>query len=155
MAFQISGVDAAPFRDLYGLSDEDLAVRGVKRYAVDETPGFPDRIEMRDAAVGETVLLVNYVHQPAETPYRASHAIFIREGAEDKYVVRDEVPDVLRARKLSLRAFDGAHMMVEAALVDGDEVEHAIEGFFRNPAISYIHIHFAARGCFAGLAERA
>ena len=28
------------------------------------------------------MLLLNYVHQPADTPYKASHAIFVREGAE-------------------------------------------------------------------------
>ena len=75
MSFRITGLSSEPFRPLYGLSDEELARRGVKRYIVDHTPGFPDRVEMRDAEVGERVLLLNHVCQPANTPYRASHAI--------------------------------------------------------------------------------
>ncbi|MEJ1938605.1 DUF1203 domain-containing protein, partial [Nostoc sp. NIES-2111] len=80
MAFRITGLSPEPFRHLFGLSDDDLMRHGVKRYVVDTSPGYPDRIEMRDAAPGETVLLLNHVCQPADTPYRASHAIFVREG---------------------------------------------------------------------------
>ena len=82
MSFRITGLDPAPFRRLYGLSGVELARLGVKRATADTKPGFPDRVEMRDAEPGESVLLLNYVHQPAKTPYRASHAIFVREGAE-------------------------------------------------------------------------
>ena len=75
MAFRVSGLSPEPFRHLYGLSDQELAQRGVKRCIADKQPGFPDRIEMLDASAGETLLLVNHVCQPAATPYRASHAI--------------------------------------------------------------------------------
>ncbi|MFO1133574.1 MAG: DUF1203 domain-containing protein, partial [Hyphomicrobiales bacterium] len=85
MAFRITGLSPEPFRHLFGLPDEQLRRLGVRRYVVDKTPGFPDRIEMRDAEVGETVLLLNHVCQPADTPYRASHAIFVREGAVESY----------------------------------------------------------------------
>jgi hypothetical protein len=72
----------------------------VKRCRVDAKPGFPDRVEMRDAEPGESMLLLNYVHQPADTPYKASHAIFVREGAERAYVGVDEAPECLRGRML-------------------------------------------------------
>lgn len=78
MTFRIAGLDPAPFRHLYGLSEEELARAGTRRCLVDTMPGFPDRIELRDLTPGEHALLVNYVHQPADTPYRASHAIFVR-----------------------------------------------------------------------------
>ena len=81
MSFRIIGLDPAPFLHLYGLSDAELADYGVKRYVADTKPGFPDRIEMREGEPGETFLLLNHVCQPAETPYRATHAIFVREGA--------------------------------------------------------------------------
>ena len=54
MSFQITGLDAAPFRRFYGLSDEELQSFGVKRFIADEKPGFPDRIEMRDVEQGAT-----------------------------------------------------------------------------------------------------
>src|SRR5579862_6370865 len=116
MHFRISGLDAAPFRHLYGLSDEALAAAGAKRVVVDAKPGFPERIEVRDLDPGETAILLNYVHQPAQTPYRASHAIFIREGAERRYVGMDEVPEVIRIRPISLRAFNTDGEMVDADL---------------------------------------
>jgi hypothetical protein len=155
MAFRISGLSPEPFRHLYGLSDAELAAHGVKRYVVDKAPGFPDRIEMRDAEPGETVLLLNHVSQPADTPYRATHAIFVREGADKTYDRVDEIPDVLRLRLMSLRAFDKAGMMLDADVVEGKEIEGVIERFFANPDIDYIHAHNAKRGCYAGRIDRA
>ncbi len=155
MSFRISGLDPAPFRRLYGLSDDALARFGAQRYKVDSKPGFPDRVEMRDLDPGETALLLNYVHQPAETPYKASHAIFVREGAVDRFDAVDQIPDVIRARAISLRAFNGAGEMVDADLVDGREIEPLIERFLANPDVAYLQAHYAKRGCYAGRIERA
>ena len=96
MSYRVTGIDPAPFRHLYGLSDEALASHGVIRYIVDARPGYPDRVELRDLEIGESVLLLNYTHQPAATPYRASHAIFVREGAERAADVIGELPPVLQ-----------------------------------------------------------
>ena len=101
MSFQITGLAAAPFRRFYGLSDDELQSLGVKRLIADASPGFPDRIELRDVEQGEALLLLNYLHQPADTPYRASHAIFVREWAETPYRAVDKIPDVLRIRPIS------------------------------------------------------
>ena len=155
MAFRISGLSAEPFRHLYGLSDAELAKQGVKRYVVDTPTGYPDRVEMRDASPGETVLLLNHVSQPADTPYRASHAIFVREGAEKTYNRIDEVPPVIRLRLMSLRAFDKNGMMLDADVVEGKEIESVIERFFGNPDVDYIHAHNARRGCYSGRIDRA
>ncbi|SCZ12389.1 DUF1203 domain-containing protein [Microvirga guangxiensis] len=155
MDFRIVGLSPEPFRHLYGVSEQDLAIHGVIRYLADECPGYPDRVEMREARVGETLLLLNHVCQPAETPYRATHAIFVREGAEDTYDRVNEVPEVMRLRLLSLRAFDAAGMMLDADIVDGKEIEGLIERLFANPQVNYIHAHYARRGCFSGRIERA
>lgn len=155
MSFRITGLSPEPFRALYGLSDEALAAHGVKRYTADKKPGFPDRIEVRDAEPGETLLLLNYMHQPANNPYRASHAIFVREGAEAAYDRVDEVPEVMRLRPLSMRAFDREDAMVDADIVDGREIEGLIERFFENPQVTYIHAHYAKRGCYAARIVRA
>ena len=155
MSFRITGLSSEPFRPLYGLSDEELARRGVKRYIVDHTPGFPDRVEMRDAEVGERVLLLNHVCQPANTPYRASHAIFVREGAEHSYDEVDQVPQVMRGRLLSLRAYDAAGMMLDADVVDGGQIEGVITRLFQSPQVAYIHAHNAKRGCYSGRIDRA
>ena len=109
---------------------------------------------MRDAAVGETVLLLNHTSQPADTPYRATHAIFVREGASNRYDTTGEVPEVMRMRLLSLRAFDAEAMMLDADVVPGSDVEHAIERMFAAPAVSYIHVHNAKQGCYSGRIDR-
>ncbi len=155
MSFRIIGLDPAPFRHFYGLPDDALAAHGVQRHVADAKPGFPDRVEVRDAEPGETLLLLNYTHQPADTPYRASHAIYIREGAERAYDTIDEVPEPLRVRLISLRAFDGDHQMVDADVAAGQELESVIERFFANPGVRYLHAHYATRGCYAARIERA
>lgn len=120
----------------------------------DEAPGFPDRIEMRDAKPGETLLLFNHVSQPENTPYWAFHAIFILEGARDTYVGLNEVPPVMFTRLLSLRAFDAAGMMVDADLAKGHDIAATIERFFENSQIAYIHALNALRGCCSGRIDR-
>ncbi|GAB2510632.1 DUF1203 domain-containing protein [Lysobacter humi (ex Lee et al. 2017)] len=155
MAYRIRGLDPAPFRHLYGLDDAALATHGARRVRVDRAPGVPDRIELRDLAPGETALLVNHVHQPAPTPYRASHAVYVREGADAAVEAVDIVPEVLRRRRLSLRAFDAMHMMVDGRLVDGLQLHETLPAMLAATEVAYVHVHFAAHGCYAALAERA
>lgn len=155
MSFRILGLDPEPFRRLYGLCDEELARLGVQRHAVDKKPGFPDRVEMRDLDPGETALLLNYVHQPAETPYKASHAIFVREGAEARFEAVGRIPDVLLVRPISLRAFNASGEMIDADLAQGREIEPLIERLLAGPRVAYLHAHYAKRGCYAGRIERA
>ena len=155
MSFRITGLDAAPFRRFYGLSDEELRGFGVKRLIAESKPGFPDRIELRDVEQGEALLLLNYLHQPGDTPYKASHAIFVREWAETPYRAMDEIPDVLRIRPISLRAFDASGDMVDADLISGDGLKPAIERLFANSEAAYIHAHYAKRGCYAARIDRA
>jgi hypothetical protein len=155
MSFRITGLSSEPFQHLFGLPDDKLAEHGVRRYVADAVPGYPCRIEMRDAEPGETLLLLNHVCQPAETPYRASHAVFVREGATDRYDEVDLVPDVMRVRLLSLRAYDAEGMMLDADVVEGDKIEPLIAKMFANPDTSYIHAHNAKRGCYSGRIDRA
>lgn len=154
-SFRITGLSPQPFRHLFGLPDDALAAQGARRYVVDEMPGFPDRIEMRDLEPGETVLLVNHMHQPGASPYRSSHAVFVGEASAVPFDAVDRVPDVLRRRVLSLRGFDAADMIVDADLVDGQAIEGLIARLLDNPDITYIHAHYAKRGCYAGLIRRA
>ena len=155
MTFRIKGLPVDPFRHLFGLSDEELARHGAQRLVADKTPGFPDRVELRDADPGETLLLLNFTHQPADNPYRASHAIFVLEGAREIFDKVGEVPAAMRKRLLSLRAFDAADMMVEAEVIDGRIVEEGIARLLAVPEVSYIHAHYATRGCYAARIERA
>lgn len=154
MNFRVTGLSSEPFNHLFGQPDAVLAAKGVKRYVADKKPGFPDRIEMRDGEPGETFLLLNHTCQPVDSPYRATHAIFVREGATNTYDAVNEVPEVMRIRLLSLRAFDGHGMMLDADVVEGAVVETIINRFFSNPLVDYIHVHNAKRGCYSGRIDR-
>lgn len=155
MSFRITGLDPAPFVPLYGLSDADLAARGVERLQVTHAPGYPDRIEMRDAQPGETVLLMNYEHQPAATPYRASHAIYVREGATEAVELVDAVPPALHGRPISLRAFDASGRLIAADLARGSDIADPVARLFDNAQVAYLHAHYATHGCYAARIDRA
>ena len=139
MSFRITGLSPAPFRHLVGLFDAELQRHGAQRCAVDSPTGFPDRIELCDCVPGETVLLLNYMRQPADTPYRASHAIFVREGATAPYDAVDVVPTSLQSPLLSLRAFTAAHGMVDADAIDGADPGPAIDRLLGDPRVAYVH----------------
>ncbi len=154
MSFHIVGLSPEPYVSLYGLSDAALREKGVVRRIVDTSPGYPERIELRDADVGESVLLLNHTYQPALSPYHGRHAIFIREGARKAAQFTNEVPEVMGRRTLSLRAFNAEHCIVEADLVAGTEADGAINRLFALPNVAYLHAHYAKYGCFAARIDR-
>jgi len=67
----------------------------------------------------------------------------------------NEIPEQLRKRMLAVRSFDANGMMVDNRLVDGQELEPVIENLFTPSNVAYLHIHFAAAGCYAAKVERA
>ena len=154
MTYIVKGLDPAPYRHLFGLSDEQLAARGVVRMSVTEKSSFPCRVSLTDRVVGERVLLINHVSHEVANPYRASHAIFIAEEAKAAAEFIDQVPPVFARRILSLRGFDKDGMMADAILSAPGEGEQGILELFANPAIHMIHAHNAVRGCFSARIER-
>jgi hypothetical protein len=154
MHYRIAGLSPAPFRPLYGLDDATLGQRAMRRYRVDATPGFPCRITLEDLPAGTQAILTNYEHQPADSPYRASGPIFVREGAEQLALFEDRVPEVLARRILSLRGYDAAGYIQAAEVVDGGALEAAIERCFAQDDVAYLHVHFAGRGCYAARIDR-
>lgn len=155
MNFRITGLQAERFAHLFALSDADLAAHGaVRRIADERTPGYPCRISLTDSRPGDELLLVNYEHHAVESPYRMRFAIYVRRG-EETYDHIGDVPQQLRIRTLAVRAFDAQGMMVGWELVEGRELEAAIERLFANERAAYLHVHFAAPGCYAARVERA
>ena len=155
MTYRILGLDPAPFAGLFGKSDAALAALGARRMIAHAKSGFPDRVELRDAEPGEAVILVNFEHQPAATPFRASHAIFVIEGARTRFDRVGDLPPVMATRVMSLRAFDADGMMTDAALASGAELEPSIERLLDAPDVAYLQAHYATRGCYAARIERA
>ncbi|ADO43922.1 DUF1203 domain-containing protein [Ketogulonicigenium vulgare] len=155
MPFQIEGLDPADFAPLFTLSDSALQRMNARRVVVDAHPGTPCRISLTDAAIGETVLLINYEHQPAHTPFQSRHAIFVRAGIAQARPEVGTVPPSLLTRLISLRGFDVDDMMIAADVVPGHDLAAALAEVFENADVSYVHLHYAKQGCFAARARRA
>jgi hypothetical protein len=154
MSFCIRGLPSEQFAHLFDLSDEELASRGaIRRVADDRTPGYPCRVSLTDSREGDELLLVNYEHHDVQSPYRMRFAIYVRKG-EESYHAINEVPEQLRIRTLAVRAFDNLGMMIGWELVDGKDLEAAIERLLASPQAAYLHIHYAAPGCYAARVER-
>jgi len=153
--FQLLGLDESQFAGLFELDDGQLARRGILRRFADESPGFPCRISLQDAAVGEELLLLSFLHQPAGSPYRACGPIFVRRGARQARLGPGEVPGYVSGRLISLRAYDSADLMIAAEVCEGVDVAAWLEAQFADRAVAYVHLHNARPGCFACRVERA
>lgn len=154
-SFQFVALPAERFAPLFELSDAELAALGARRMIVDGKPGFPCRVSLVDAEIGETVVLLSYAHHDVDTPYRASGPIFVRRGAATARLAAGEIPGLLGHRQLSLRAYDRAAMMVASEVVEGRDLETAIRRFFADRRVDYLHVHNAKPGCFNCRVERA
>ncbi len=154
MDFRITGLSPAPFAPLFSMTDAELARHRALRRVCDEKPGFPCRVSLADAEPGEEVLLVNYEHLPVDSPYRASHAIYVRVAAKEPFDAVNEVPEALLGRLLAVRAYDAGGLMVAADIVEGREAFPLIQRFLANKDVEYLHAHFARRGCFAARIDR-
>ena len=154
MGFRITGLPAERFSHLFALSDAELAEQGAVRQIADaRDPGYPCRISLTDSKPGDELVLVNYEHHAVDSPYRMRFAIYVRKG-EETYDMVDEVPQQLRLRTLAVRAFDANAMMAGWELVEGRDLEATIERQFANPRVAYLHVHYAAPGCYAARVER-
>jgi len=154
MSFRITGLPADRFAHLFELSDQELAAQdAVRRIADQRTPGYPCRVSLTDSRAGDELLLVNYEHHAVASPYRMRFAIYIRRG-ETTYDAVDAVPEQLRIRQLAVRSFNADAMMLGWELVGGRDLEAAIERLLANSDAAYLHIHFAAPGCYAARVER-
>ena len=154
-SFRLLGIDHEQFEPLFLLSDEQLDELGAKRRIATESPGYPCRISLQDASVGEELLLLPYLHQPGASPYRASGPIFVRRGAKQRSLGVGEIPSYVSSRLMSVRAYDAAHMMVAAGVCEGVDTAQEIGKYFRNDQVDYIHLHNAKRGCFSCQVVRA
>ena len=147
-SFQIVALERERFSHLLGASDTDLAASGARWVVVDGNPGYPCRVSLEDAEVGERALAIPFMHHDVDSPYRASGPIFIRETASTRRLAVNEVPRMLERRELSVRAYSEEAMMVAAKVVNGLDLRDAIPELLAMPEVEYLHVHNAGPGCF-------
>jgi len=153
-SFQLVALSAAPFTPLFSLSEAELSEIHAQRVVATSKPGYPCRVSLDDAEIGEELLLLPYAHQPAASPYRASGPIFVRKGARQAVVEPGVVPAYVTRRLMSVRAYDAAGWMTDAAVCPGAQAAAEIERLFEDARVAYIHLHNANRGCFSCAVRR-
>jgi len=138
--FFVAGIDPAH-------ADRLRAAGGID-YIADSKPGFPCRQCLRDAEIGDEMILVSFDPFEESSPYRSASPIFLHRRPCTTFDA-DDLPEQLTCRNLSVRGFDRAAMMQDGVVIDGRDLHATIEDLFTNPAIEYLHVHNAGRGCWA------
>jgi hypothetical protein len=59
-----------------------------------------------------------------------------------------------RKRMLSVRAYDGEHMMVNFATLQGEGLVEKAKQLLDDERVGYLHVHYSGPGCFAVRVER-
>jgi len=154
MGYRIEGLDPELFERYRVRRYEQIASMNAERVIADEDFGYPCRVTLEDVSIGESLILLNFEHQPAASPYQSRHAIFISESADKAAIIDNTLPLQLRNRLLSIRAFDVNGKMLDADVVDGVGAEPLISRMLAASTTAYLHIHFAKRGCFAARVDR-
>ena len=149
MDFRITGLSPEPFKPLVDLDDIALAGLGARRTIADDAKSFPCRVSLAHATLEEELILLSFEHQNAHSPYRATGPIFVRKSATVAFDAVNVIPEPVRARLLSVRAYDTQDLIVIADVVDGKDVEALIASFFQREDVAYLHVHYARRGCYA------
>ena len=152
--FTVRGLSPESFQALFDLSNEELEKRRARRLIADNKPGFPCRVSLQDAEPGEEVILTNFVHLDSQSPFHSTHAIYVRKGATTAAPYRDRLPEMLRSRLLSIRAFGANNMLLSADVVEGERADQVIQKLVEDSSIRFLHVHFAKKGCYTCRVDR-
>jgi hypothetical protein len=153
-SFRIVGLPLAKFTPLFSLSESELEQKGARRLIVDAKPGFPCRVSLEEAELGERVILLPFTHQPTDSPCRASGPIFVREKVKEAALAPGEIPEVVRGGLISVRAYDDQGMMLDSEVCEGGKLQDQIDKFFSNTRVNYLHLHNARASCYSCRVER-
>ena len=131
------------------LADDPSAVRVV----ADAPHAYPCRRCLRDAELGESLLLLGYDPFLGASPYAGRGPIYVHERDCEPFD-GDGVPEQLTRRLLSVRAYDERHMLVDADVTEGEHLHDVARRLLGGEA-AYLHVHNARPGCYAARIDRA
>jgi hypothetical protein len=146
--FLIEAINNNETNHLFALSKSDRDKINAIQIKVDQYPGFPCRVSLEDAQIGESIIALPYIHHDVKSPYYSSGPIFVRKNIKTAQLKTNEVPNFLSHRFLSVRAYNNEAMMIDAATTQGTALKSLIQKFFANVSVSYLHIHNANPGCY-------
>lgn len=152
--FKLEALNYLDFEYLNDLSETELAENHIKKIIADKFPGFPCRVTLEDAAIGETVFLLNYDFHNVNSPYRASGPVFVRANQLTKKYAQNEIPVMFNHRLLSIRGYNKEAMMIFADVCEGRFLKNKLSQMLENQEIEYIHLHNAKPGCYNCVVKR-
>jgi hypothetical protein len=153
-SFRLVGLDADNFEPFFAMSVDELAALGAHRVVADESFGFPCRVSLVDADVGDELLLLPFEHLSARSPYRASGPVYVRARARRAVLEPGVIPPYVTRRLMSVRAYDASDMMVAGEVCEGVDVHAMLDRLLADGVVAFIHLHNAKRGCFSCRVER-
>lgn len=154
MNFQVKALAKELFQPFFTMDDAQLASHGARRVIADKPLGYPCRVSLRDAAVGERLILLPFKHHQVDSPYQASGPIFVREKSEAAALAMNQLPEEMKSRLMSVRAYDAEGMINTAEVVDGAQLALRLQQLLQVQSIAYLHLHYAGYGCYACKVER-
>jgi hypothetical protein len=124
------------------------------RHVVADGPS-PCRRCLRNAAVGDELILLPYDPFTVRSPYTGEGPVFVHaDGCKAHEPEPDALPEQVHGRQFSVRAYDEEAMMVDAEIVPGDRLAERAHALLA-PGVAFLHAHFAGPGCFAFRIDRA
>lgn len=146
--FIIKSLEKSLFSEYFNLNDQQLEKFNAKWLIADSKPGFPCRVSLKEAEIGERILLIPYKYHDVNSPYKASGPIFIREDAVEAKLNINEIPEILTKRLLSVRAYSEDSLMIHAETIFGSDLEKIIYNMLTDAHVKYLQVHNANPGCF-------
>jgi predicted FMN-binding regulatory protein PaiB len=127
----------------------------IQRFDVDRM--YPCRHCLREASGKSGMLLFSYQTPKPRSVYGQPTAIFMCANGCDRFERPDTIPDIVRNRLVSFRAFDRDGMMIYDAneIVDGGDYDAAVRRIFSRDGVAFINAHTAKAGCMLCHIERA
>jgi hypothetical protein len=115
---------------------------------------FPVRCCLTEEHSADRVLLLSIAVPAAESPYTARSPVYIHRDACPGRPPSAQPPEILAARRVSLRAYDERHIITGAAVVEGPDVEREAAALLEDERAAYVFAHFAGPGCYACRIDR-
>lgn len=128
---------------------------GGEVYVADSMPGYPCRRCLRDAEIGEELILVPYTTFSSDSPYRSASPILLHKedcGGPDE--LGDGLPLQQARRRLAVRSFDEREMMLDAAVIEGKNRAETADAFLSDDDAQRLEVYNADRGCWAATVTR-
>lgn len=116
----------------------------------------PVRDQLRRATPGEPILLCSYQAVPLPSTFAEIGPVYIcAVAAPAPPPWRDELPPGYFDRPFALRAYNVAHEIIDAAIVDPAEAPAQIRRWLARDGVAHLHARFAGHGCYACRIDRA